>query len=49
MLDPELRRNANVVGNAPNGKNLESNRGWIKDGVTVHVNMGWNVNKVLIP
>jgi hypothetical protein len=50
LLDQELWCNGKVVGNVPIVKDMQSlvNAG-IKDGGTVHVNMGWNVDEVLIP
>jgi hypothetical protein len=50
LLDQELWCNGKVVGNVPIVKDLQilADAG-IKDGGTVHVNMGWNVDGVLIP
>ena len=50
LLDQELWCNGKVVGNVPIVKDIQSlvNAG-IKDGGTVHVNIGWNVDRVLAP
>jgi len=50
LPDQELWCNGKVVGNVPIVKDIQNlAEAGIKDGSTVHVNMGWNVDDVLIP
>src|SRR5277367_572010 len=50
LLDQELWCNGKMAGNVPIVKDIQSlAEAGIKDGGTVHVNMGWNVDKALIP
>lgn len=49
LLDQELWCNGKVVGNVPIVDIQSLVEAGIKDGGTVHVNMGWNVDEVLIP
>jgi hypothetical protein len=50
LLGQELWCNGEVVGNMPIVEDIQSLAdAGIKDGGTVHVNIGWNVDRVLAP